>query len=190
MSGFWLTLSCCAVWGILVHGAVDGGAAVMQLELLYKQKLRIFVQTRRGNEMAVRVRRVTCEMLLSICEGRSRCRFLWWLVVRCIMCYGATQAIVHGPRSRTESHSLPQDDREYRLPLMIAPKKPAVGNNPSHLMPSELIDRCIGSQIWVIMKGDKELVGTLRGFDVFVNMVHTCPPPSWPLRVGFTPRPP
>ena len=62
---------------------------------------------------------------------------------------------------------------------MIAPKKPAVSqNNPSHLMPSELIDRCIGSQIWVIMKGDKELVGTLRGFDVFVNMVpHSSPPP-------------
>jgi small nuclear ribonucleoprotein (snRNP)-like protein len=30
---------------------------------------------------------------------------------------------------------------------------------------AELIDRCIGSKIWVIMKGDKELVGTLRGFD-------------------------
>jgi len=54
---------------------------------------------------------------------------------------------------------------------LIAPKKVSYGNNPSHLMPSELIDRCIGSQIWVIMKGDKELVGTLRGFDVFVNMV-------------------
>ncbi|KAK9845497.1 hypothetical protein WJX81_007970 [Elliptochloris bilobata] len=55
---------------------------------------------------------------------------------------------------------------------MIAPKKANVqGNNPSHLMPSELIDRCIGSQIWIVMKGDKELVGTLRGFDVFVNMV-------------------
>jgi U6 snRNA-associated Sm-like protein LSm5 len=55
---------------------------------------------------------------------------------------------------------------------MIAPKKANVaGTNPSHLMPSELIDRCIGSQIWVVMKGDKELVGTLRGFDVFVNMV-------------------
>ena len=38
-------------------------------------------------------------------------------------------------------------------------------------LPSELIDRCIGSQIWVIMKGDKEIVGTLRGFDVYVNMV-------------------
>ncbi|KAL8105155.1 hypothetical protein AgCh_029086 [Apium graveolens] len=39
------------------------------------------------------------------------------------------------------------------------------------IMPYELIDRCIGSKIWVIMKGDKELVGTLRGFDVYVNMV-------------------
>ncbi|WRX10049.1 Sm domain, partial [Theobroma cacao] len=47
----------------------------------------------------------------------------------------------------------------------------AMANNPSQLLPSELIDRCIGSKIWVIMKGDKELVGTLRGFDVYVNMV-------------------
>ncbi|XP_057960237.1 sm-like protein LSM5 isoform X1 [Malania oleifera] len=46
-----------------------------------------------------------------------------------------------------------------------------MSNNPSQLLPSELIDRCIGSKIWVIMKGDKELVGTLRGFDVYVNMV-------------------
>ncbi|XP_030519028.1 uncharacterized protein LOC115732506 isoform X2 [Rhodamnia argentea] len=40
---------------------------------------------------------------------------------------------------------------------------------PSHNL--ELIDRCIGLKIWVIMKGDNELVGTLRGFDVYVNMV-------------------
>ncbi|XP_010482156.1 PREDICTED: sm-like protein LSM5 [Camelina sativa] len=46
-----------------------------------------------------------------------------------------------------------------------------MANNPSQLLPSELIDRCIGSKIWVIMKGDKELVGTLKGFDVYVNMV-------------------
>ncbi len=43
--------------------------------------------------------------------------------------------------------------------------------NPSNILPSELIDRCIGSKIWVIMKNDKELTGTLRGFDVYVNMV-------------------
>ncbi|KAF0685968.1 Aste57867_22220 [Aphanomyces stellatus] len=35
----------------------------------------------------------------------------------------------------------------------------------------ELIDKCIGSRIWIIMKGDKEFVGTLRGFDDYVNMV-------------------
>ncbi|KAK9201361.1 hypothetical protein WN944_016562 [Citrus x changshan-huyou] len=45
-----------------------------------------------------------------------------------------------------------------------------MAHNPSQLLPSELIDRCIGSKIWVIMKGDKELVGTLKGFDVYVNM--------------------
>jgi U6 snRNA-associated Sm-like protein LSm5 len=39
------------------------------------------------------------------------------------------------------------------------------------LLPLELIDKCIGSRLWVIMKGDKELVGTLRGFDEYVNMV-------------------
>ena len=36
---------------------------------------------------------------------------------------------------------------------------------------AELIDKCIGSRIWIIMKGDKEIVGTLRGFDDYVNMV-------------------
>ena len=39
------------------------------------------------------------------------------------------------------------------------------------LLPLELVDKCIGSRIWVIMKGDKEVVGTLRGFDEFVNLV-------------------
>eukprot|EP00940_MAST-03C_sp_MAST-3C-sp2_P000633 g633.t1 len=39
------------------------------------------------------------------------------------------------------------------------------------ILPLELIDKCIGSRMWIIMKGDKELVGTVRGFDQFVNMV-------------------
>ena len=34
--------------------------------------------------------------------------------------------------------------------------------NPSQILPSELLDKCIGSKIWILMKGDKELVGTLR----------------------------
>jgi hypothetical protein len=35
---------------------------------------------------------------------------------------------------------------------------------------TELIDKCIGSKLWVIMKGDKEFVGTLRGFDDYVSI--------------------
>ncbi|KAI9346829.1 U6 snRNA-associated Sm-like protein LSm5 [Zopfochytrium polystomum] len=39
------------------------------------------------------------------------------------------------------------------------------------LLPLELVDKCIGSRIWVLMKNEKEFVGTLLGFDDFVNMV-------------------
>ena len=35
----------------------------------------------------------------------------------------------------------------------------------------ELVDKCIGSRIHIIMKDDKEMVGTLLGFDDFVNML-------------------
>lgn len=36
---------------------------------------------------------------------------------------------------------------------------------------TELIDKCIGSKLWIIMKGDKELVGILRGFDDYVSIL-------------------
>ncbi|GMI25546.1 hypothetical protein TrCOL_g9983 [Triparma columacea] len=40
------------------------------------------------------------------------------------------------------------------------------------LLPLELVDKCIGSSIWVLMKDtNTELTGTLKGFDDFVNMV-------------------
>ncbi|CEG41061.1 U6 snRNA-associated Sm-like protein [Plasmopara halstedii] len=41
----------------------------------------------------------------------------------------------------------------------------------SRILPLELIDKCIGSRLWIVMKGDKEFLGTLRGFDDYVNMV-------------------
>ncbi|KDQ16727.1 hypothetical protein BOTBODRAFT_53821 [Botryobasidium botryosum FD-172 SS1] len=41
----------------------------------------------------------------------------------------------------------------------------------SQILPLELIDRCIGSRIWVVMKSEREFTGTLLGFDDFVNMV-------------------
>ncbi|KAK7112533.1 U6 snRNA-associated Sm-like protein LSm5 [Littorina saxatilis] len=44
-------------------------------------------------------------------------------------------------------------------------------SNPSQLLPLELVDKCIGSKLHIIMKNDKEIVGTLLGFDDYVNMV-------------------
>ncbi|KAI9175791.1 hypothetical protein H9P43_006155 [Blastocladiella emersonii ATCC 22665] len=38
-------------------------------------------------------------------------------------------------------------------------------------MALKLIDKCIGSRIWVVMRNEKEFTGTLIGFDDFVNMV-------------------
>jgi U6 snRNA-associated Sm-like protein LSm5 len=53
----------------------------------------------------------------------------------------------------------------------IEPPPIAAATSPISLFPLELIDKCIGSRVWIIMKNDKELVGTLTGFDDYVNMV-------------------
>lgn len=42
---------------------------------------------------------------------------------------------------------------------------------PPQVLPLELVDKAVGSRLWVILRGDRELVGTLRGYDEFVNMV-------------------
>ncbi|KAL1405391.1 RNA-binding protein lsm5 [Vanrija albida] len=41
----------------------------------------------------------------------------------------------------------------------------------STILPLELVDRCIGSPIHVVMKNEREFTGTLMGFDDYVNMV-------------------
>ncbi|KFY46672.1 hypothetical protein V495_02305 [Pseudogymnoascus sp. VKM F-4514 (FW-929)] len=48
---------------------------------------------------------------------------------------------------------------------------PSATMTTTQLLPLELIDRCVGSKIWVVMKTDKEFTGTLTGFDDYVNMV-------------------
>lgn len=39
----------------------------------------------------------------------------------------------------------------------------------NYILPLELLDKCIGSKIWIIMKNNKEFVGTLRGFDPYLR---------------------
>ena len=46
----------------------------------------------------------------------------------------------------------------------------------TRILPLELIDKAIGSQIWILMRGTKEIVGNLRGFDDYVSF--PSPPPS------------
>ena len=39
---------------------------------------------------------------------------------------------------------------------------------------TELIDKCIGSRIHIVMKSDKEIVGILLGFDDYVSILAMC----------------
>lgn len=47
----------------------------------------------------------------------------------------------------------------------------AAAHNPSKVLPQELMAKCIDQRVWIIMKNDRELVGLLKGYDVYVNMV-------------------
>lgn len=44
-------------------------------------------------------------------------------------------------------------------------------SNKIKIFPLTLLDKCIGTKIWIVMKGKREFAGTLRGFDDFFNMV-------------------
>ncbi|CDR94409.1 snRNP Sm-like protein, putative [Babesia bigemina] len=38
-------------------------------------------------------------------------------------------------------------------------------------LPLALVDKCLGTKVWIIMKHEKEITGVLRGFDDYMNMV-------------------
>ena len=48
---------------------------------------------------------------------------------------------------------------------------PAAAAALKRLLPLELVDTATGSRLWVVMRDRKEFVGTLRGFDDYVNVV-------------------
>ena len=49
---------------------------------------------------------------------------------------------------------------------------PTNANAGQTLLPLELVDKAIGSRMHVIMKNDRELVGTFRGFDGEASFLH------------------
>lgn len=83
----------------------------------------------------------------------------------------SSHLIPHSIPFITTQHSLITTMASSILPLgkldlssAISPRASADGN-----LSAELIDRCIGSKIWVIMKSDREFTGTLMGFDDYVS---------------------
>jgi len=42
---------------------------------------------------------------------------------------------------------------------------------PAAILPLALVEKCIGARMWIIMRGNTEFVGTLKGFDDYVNIV-------------------
>jgi hypothetical protein len=52
---------------------------------------------------------------------------------------------------------------------LVSDLSPARTQAHFQVLSAELIDRCIGSRIWVIMKSDREFTGRLLGFDDFVS---------------------
>ncbi|VEU19497.1 DEKNAAC100585 [Brettanomyces naardenensis] len=64
----------------------------------------------------------------------------------------------------SEDHSVITDVATGTSELDIGASIPSV-------LPLELIDKSIGSKIWAIMSDFHEFVGTLVGFDDFVNII-------------------
>ena len=54
----------------------------------------------------------------------------------------------------------------FTIIILIMVEKLGVG----HILPLEVMDKCIGRKMLVIMKDDKEFYGTLQGFDEYMNM--------------------
>ena len=54
---------------------------------------------------------------------------------------------------------------------MAALPTKAMATNPSQLLPSELVDRCVGSLSGLSRNTPTRRWWNVRGFDVYVNMV-------------------
>lgn len=62
---------------------------------------------------------------------------------------------------------LDNDNHQHQHPA-TSNQQPAT-TMASTILPLELVDRCIGSPIWVVMKNEREFTGTLMGFDDYVS---------------------
>lgn len=40
-----------------------------------------------------------------------------------------------------------------------------------HILPLEVLDKCLGRSVWIHLRKDREFYGVLEGFDEFLNML-------------------
>lgn len=76
----------------------------------------------------------------------------------------------------------PWEPSNHHMSAPTAPSATPTGG-VSAILPLEMIDKCIGSSIWVVMRTNREFVGTLLGFDDYVSTFLFHPSiPSCPIR--------
>lgn len=114
----------------------------------------------------------SCEISNQICKFELIIRFrLWKLYAE------STMTAPAGPAN--QSTLLPLGKQVSTFPSRYVFGTIDVNETRAHFRfvcfssfeSTELVDKCIGSRIHIIMKNDKEMVGTLLGFDDFVNML-------------------
>lgn len=72
----------------------------------------------------------------------------------------------HHDKQLRDYQSRVSSSRTKKTPTLQLPTQTAMA---STILPLELVDRCIGSPIWVLMKNEREFTGTLMGFDDYVS---------------------
>lgn len=86
--------------------------------------------------------------------------------------YSAPLSAPTAPASETARHSHPTTDLSQTTPSSTSTEEQQeAGLGPVPILPLELVDKAIGSRIWVILRNGLEFKGTLVGFDDYVNMV-------------------
>ena len=105
------------------------------------------------------------------CSIQVYVRYFLYNDVRCWYCTHFTNNNTHNPPppQRYQHHSCIM--ASTAAASETAPIAPQQHQHQQRLLPLELIDKAIGSPVWILMRGTKEIVGVLRGFDDYVRII-------------------
>lgn len=105
---------------------------------------------------------IRCQFYHNALKNRIKWNCVFILDQSCLLIY--FKSVCRAPHGRVEVR---QSRTAKKLGIIFGRSC----NLLSSLLISELVDKCIGSRIHIVMKTDKEIVGTLLGFDDFVSIL-------------------